>query len=380
MSLCWDPNPDVENVEAMSVFVVHDRHPKFSDSKGGIESFIEEMFQFNSSNRTITFVNADFQGIWNGIHCIQLPISTQESTLPRSLKFAFKLAVYLIHSRRKSTFVLHRIEYLPIVKLFAKKPVIYLFLHTDQKLVVSKFSDSLWRKFRSVYFIFAKLCYQWSDFIFCLSQSSLPDVEKYNENVRLIPASFHPNFVDNSNHYNPRREGVVWIGRLEEPKDPILACQVLNLVSHKMKTVFVGNGRLRNKCMNLLNESVTFIEPNSDNLFVARILRNSKFLIITSHFEGAPKILLEGLISGCIVVATKESDPESHNSFLSERVHIVERDPQAFALKLIALSSAGQEKFSFAEKTYLEQFNSIRIMETFWRYLDLKQENSFGEK
>jgi hypothetical protein len=43
---------------------------------------------------------------------------------------------------------------------------------------------------------------------------------------------------------------------------------------------------------------------------------------LTSHFEGAPKLLVEALVSGCQIICTKAADPEELHLEFPERIFI----------------------------------------------------------
>ena len=69
--------------------------------------------------------------------------------------------------------------------------------------------------------------------------------------------------------------------------------------------------------MNLANQNNVNLNilNNVDNESLLDIIKNYKYFISTSSFEGNPKSLLEALSSGCVVIAT---DIENHKEIIKD--------------------------------------------------------------
>ena len=79
----------------------------------------------------------------------------------------------------------------------------------------------------------------------------------------------------------------------------------------------IGEGSLKKSLMNLANQNNVNLNilNNVDNESLLDIIKNYKYFISTSSFEGNPKSLLEALSSGCVVIAT---DIENHKEIIKD--------------------------------------------------------------
>jgi glycosyltransferase involved in cell wall biosynthesis len=98
---------------------------------------------------------------------------------------------------------------------------------------------------------------------------------------------------------------ILWIGRLERQKDPLLALDVI-AAAKGLRLTMLGEGRLRSaveqaiKALGLqdrvkLHGHVAVIEP---------FLAEADALLITSRYEGGPAVAVEALAQGLPVVST----------------------------------------------------------------------------
>lgn len=141
--------------------------------------------------------------------------------------------------------------------------------------------------------------------------------------------------VDDGN----RNIDAIWIGRLEAPKDPILAIHTLKKLLHlkpSARAVVVGDGtqapvvrressgEARLSCMGAVSQ------PE-----IAKMLGASRVLLMTSHFEGSPIVLYEALASGVAVVATVSADPDNVIVDGINGYRIESRDPALLANAII---------------------------------------------
>jgi glycosyltransferase involved in cell wall biosynthesis len=107
----------------------------------------------------------------------------------------------------------------------------------------------------------------------------------------------------------PRREGgrsILWIGRLERQKDPLLALKIIRALGPRARLTMLGEGALREEVqeqiitMNLTDRvslmgHVREVEP---------FLAQADALLITSRYEGGPAVAVEALAAGLPVVST----------------------------------------------------------------------------
>jgi len=102
---------------------------------------------------------------------------------------------------------------------------------------------------------------------------------------------------------------VLFLGRLEEVKDPSKFIRIISYIAEKnpkVKAVMVGGGSLENRCKELVNEAS--LQKNIDMLGYLDnpypILYNSKILVMTSISEGLPMVVIEALAFGKPVIVS----------------------------------------------------------------------------
>lgn len=137
----------------------------------------------------------------------------------------------------------------------------------------------------------------------------------------------------------PSGRNILWIGRMEPQKDPVLALEIMRVFDGHL--TMLGDGALmadvRNKAASL-NDKVTLagyvpqIEP---------YLANADALLITSRYEGGPAVAVEALAQGVPVVSTDCSFLLHDLIAMPEAGRILAwRDPAALAAALDAVCKA----------------------------------------
>jgi glycosyltransferase involved in cell wall biosynthesis len=129
---------------------------------------------------------------------------------------------------------------------------------------------------------------------------------------------------------------ILWIGRLERQKDPLLALDVI-AATRDLRLTMLGEGSLRSTVEQRvqalgLQDRVTFhghvaaIEP---------FLAEADVLLITSRYEGGPAVAVEALAQGLPVVSTDCSFLLHDLITMPEAGHILpSRDPGQLATAL----------------------------------------------
>ena len=238
----------------------------------------------------------------------------QRDFLPVSLRVAFGI---LRHKRRISDkVVLHRVEYVPIVKLVSPKSLIVLVIHTNHRSMLENGSDSKWRFFARVFTFVEFLGLKYSDKVFSYSIVDAKRIRAKAKSFEVLRQSFSGQFFYPNSSIELSNQ-ILWIGRFEITKDPILALRVFKIFRTyhpDYRLVMVGDGSLRANIQdfcnnNDLSDSVTIL--NSINRgALGDLMRSSKALLHTSRFEGAPRILLEAAACGLPFVTNERADPE----------------------------------------------------------------------
>ena len=163
-----------------------------------------------------------------------------------------------------------------------------------------------------LYFLSSSIFYRFSNRIIAVSTGVLEDVVKLSiglkSRLKVIPNPIYPPDTPKDVARNSgQRNRVVWVGRLDEPKNPILALEAfarLNVPDANL--VFIGDGALlsdlQERCAKLcLEDKVSFMGFCSNPY--PEIAR-SDLLLISSDREGLPSVAIEALHCGLRIVAT----------------------------------------------------------------------------
>ena len=141
----------------------------------------------------------------------------------------------------------------------------------------------------------------------------------------------------------PRRErqhGILWIGRLEPQKDPLLALKTLQALGASAHLTMLGDGSLRAE----IERQIAALKLEGRVSLMGHVseieshLAAADALLITSRYEGGPAVAVEALAMGVPVVGTDCSyllqdllkTPESGRIVAS-------RDPVDLAAALLAV-------------------------------------------
>jgi len=170
-----------------------------------------------------------------------------------------------------------------------------------------------------------------------------------------------------------RHHNILWIGRLEPQKDPLLALKTLQALGGSSRLTMLGEGSLRADierqiAVLKLKDRVTMAGHVHE---IESHLASSDALLITSHYEGGPAVAVEALAMDVPVVSTDCSyllhdllkTPESGRIVAS-------RDPADLAAALCAVrdqtptaeglrSLAAPFEPQARAKAYLDWFDSL---------------------
>lgn len=97
---------------------------------------------------------------------------------------------------------------------------------------------------------------------------------------------------------------VCMVGRFSEAKDQISLIKAMKEVSKNIHLIFVGEGPLMNKCIDLVNQvgledRVHFLGFRED---VYRIMKTSDIIVLSSNWEGFGLSAVEGMAAGKVVL------------------------------------------------------------------------------
>jgi glycosyltransferase involved in cell wall biosynthesis len=318
---------------------------------GGIQTCIRDMITYAPDDHVIHVVgvqgprNEAPLGRWTtvevgGRHVQFMPVARLGEPGPRRVPDSITLFIGLAKYRksiRPSTVQVHRVETAAMAKLLFPRCHVIQFIHGDGLADLSEHSDSFWRFMP----VAARSLQRWAvraaDQVHVFSAAGGRRFGQYRKDVRVWRTWYDP-AVFFSNPQESRSGDVLWVGRLEPPKDPLLALETLaclRAAGRSVRLTLVGSGGLMQKVHDALVRldllSAVTLVPYLSREEIAAAMRRHRVLLMTSHYEGSPRVLIEALACGMQVVATKEADPDGVVRDRSPNLRVASRQPSAIA-------------------------------------------------
>jgi len=176
-----------------------------------------------------------------------------------------------------------------------------------------------------------------------------------------------PNYVD-INLFIPDgvsiEYDILFIGRISEQKNLISLLKAT--LNTEFKILIIGDGTLKNKYMTEYgNKKIKWVNtlPNNEIPFY---MNRSKLFVLPSLYEGHPKILIEAMSCGMIVLA---SNVDGNNSIVQDKIngYLCKTDEQSIAVKIKEIFSTKEKRLkevSTAAREYVEEnFSLKRVVE-----------------
>lgn len=240
--------------------------------------------------------------------------------IPHSARLVAGLLRYRAAIPRPKLVQAHRLDVAIAVRLLFRAPLTYC-IHTQQRGLIGQTSDSIWRfaggpLYETLDRIMARLAQR----VIVFNPDYAERVRGWNPRTVSAPTWFDPvntPFQPES----PDPYAVVWVGRLEVPKDPQLAIRAFALLvqthpDEPWTLRIVGSGTLRPD----LERQIAELPPDVGRrislvgrlspLELAGVRSSSGVFLMTSHpgYEGFPRVLVEALATGLPAVVTRGSD------------------------------------------------------------------------
>jgi glycosyltransferase involved in cell wall biosynthesis len=345
----------------------------FGPKIGGAETFIKGFIKFSPEDFDVEFIgissnrqkhppkkwtrsklgNREF----NFLPLFYEQDENKKTIIPMSLKFTLALKFSKIDVTNK-VLLFNRIE--PILLFRKTKYPKIVVIHNDiQKQIITEKSEVSWSKFPKLYFMFEHFIFISIDYIYSVNNNTLEFYEsKYPEQIEKF--SFLPTWVDKEIFFptdEPKftirkklhsvnkllsieKKWILFAGRLQEQKAPIRLIDTFNEYYKKDETaclIIMGEGNLRKSIeahiRKLKIENKVFLLNNMNQKILASFYRASDVLLLTSHYEGMARCVLEALGCGLPVVSTNVGEVKRVviNDFSGEVV-------ESFSPKIIAQS------------------------------------------
>lgn len=262
-----------------------------------------------------------------------LDAGDQSRKIPHSVRLASGMMKYR-NMLDSSVVQSHRLEIGAVAQqLFSKRRHVQ-FLHIDGRDSLATGSDSYWKHLRLGYSVLEKRVLPSARDVVVFSDAGAKRLAELKAPVRFSPTWYDPANFYPSEIATPQ-DRVIWVGRIEPPKDPLLAVQVLAKLPAKYSLTVVGDGTLRADMARAARDfgvaSRVSFAGAVDQAEVGRLMRAHGSMLMTSHYEGFPRAVVEGLASGLVVVTTQGGEP---NGLVVDGVNglrAASRDPQEIA-------------------------------------------------
>lgn len=258
-------------------------------------------------------------------------------------------------------------DFLPQIKDGSRK---ILELHTSKyaKILMYPKSKSLFRLFGKFRVWKQENIASKYDCFVILTQEEKKKWHKLS-NVQVMPNSlpFNPTVSSLSNNKN-----VITVGRFEYSKNFSELLDIWHLIKTNKSNLdwtlnIVGDGYLHGALESKIKElnigtSVNLLPVTND---IQKLYSQSSIVVLTSHFEGLPMVLLEAQAMGLPIVSY--SCPSGPKDIVSDGIDgflIEPGDKKTFANKLQLLMDNEEQRIAMgkAAKKYSERFTSDKIM------------------
>lgn len=329
-----------ERPETVDRLVVHQFDPA-RPSPGGIDTCLRGLCRYAPADQELAIVGVDTGGgppgrrlgVWERhkfdhrsvwfLPVARLDPADQRRRIPHSVRLAAGLVLHRHKLPRSAYIQAHRMDTAMALRaLIRRQPLVY-FIHTQESGLTGSNSDSFWRLAASVHSRLERTITRVARDVVVFNEDYANIVKAINPNSAFSPTWYDPQLIiENSVARDPYT--IVWVGRLETPKDPMLALESFaKLVQTDFdipwKLDVLGVGTLLADAEAALEtyplevRSRVVLRGRVEPAAVARIMSTSGIFLMTSQpgYEGYPRVLVEALASGLSAVVTGGSDTGS---------------------------------------------------------------------
>lgn len=320
--------------------IVHQFDPELP-VPGGVDTCLRDMLAYPPPNERVLLIGVSQSRPLHKKSTLQMsstavdfiPVSranpgNQARLVPHSLRIALAALPHLFRNATKRTVLqFHRIEVGILARLFRAQKRAY-FIHTNTNQSLRENSDSFWRRAPKLYRLIENIVLKGANITVVFNRSTFEELKQEGHKVARMSTWFNDSIYfpppSPRSHIaiSDKPLSVLWVGRLEAPKDPLLAIEVfksLELIRDTatlpLKYVVVGDGTLRPEVERLVRDlgivSKVELIGSRSRWEVGEQMRNADCLLMTSHFEGSPRVLYEAMGCGLPVVASKEADADA---------------------------------------------------------------------
>ncbi len=296
---------------------------------GGIDTIISDFIRYGTDT-SFAIVGGTYDlrqriGLWTqveigGRSVDFLPVFRMGASprglrrIPDSLRLA--LGVLRFVRRLPEGFVhVHRVELGALARTLRRD--YSQFIHNDSAGLLGPNSDSFWRRLPRLYRFFERRAIGGAHSVSIFNKTDSERLKSMRSDVFVTETWFDPAIFELTSDPAGEALEICWVGRLESQKDPQLALDTLQELIRLDRNVHlnvVGDGSLAEELKSYahkheLSPYVTF-HGSVTRAEVGELMGSCAMLLMTSHYEGSPTVLVEAAAVGLAVVATLGSDPD----------------------------------------------------------------------
>lgn len=317
---------------------------------GGVDTCIRGLIKYRPEDMDLSVVGVDAVGDavigeWrteeiDGRRVRFLPVYRADNTVIRPKVPHIAQLVWGVwkYRRKISADVLqtHRITTGFAVRRFFRKPRHVQFIHNDGDDSIKLGNESYFKKFTKAFRFLEKRAVKECEDVVIFNSAAAQRLSQWGGNVRFSPTWFDDEYFYPADDASPKeRNDLLWVGRFEETKDPLLAVRAIAEAGPQYSLTMLGGGSLLQKTKDLAQElglsDRIEVKGPVEKRSVSDYLRARSALLMTSHHEGFPRAVVESLACGLPVVTTAGGEP---NGLVVEGVNgtrIEERTPKSVA-------------------------------------------------
>ena len=314
--------------------IVHQFNPE-RPAVGGIDTVIRDVVKSSSPDDRWSIVGVQSaelgnSGLWQwrdteieGRPVRFMPVAAinpdeQRRRVPHTLR----LVAGLLRAGRPAlpgVLHVHRVDLAAVLTRLYPGSEMVLWIHNNTVSAIGRNSDSMWRHLNRVHGLVERLAIKRARSVVTAGKPELERVSAMHDTCFELPAWYDDSLfhrADDRNGLQSEVLNVAWAGRLEAPKDPNLALDVmaeLRRRGEKVKLNIYGSGTLESGLQRrITDESLDDVVSLCGPLPRAQLashLAEADVLLMTSHFEGSPRILVEALGCGTPVAGPASIDP-----------------------------------------------------------------------
>jgi glycosyltransferase involved in cell wall biosynthesis len=309
--------------------VVHQYDPQHP-SQGGIDTCISDLVKYAPADFRFGIVGVTTErqrlGRWSTVEIFgrevdYLPVARlsagdQARKLPHSLRVAAGFLAYVRETPKGLPVQVHRLDTGAVVAVRFPNVRRIQFIHNPTSGTGGHGSDSFWRHAPQIQHLIERRALRGAP-AFVFSKGDAARLAKEGFDATRCTTWFDPDLHFPQPADRTRGRRVLWVGRMENQKDPELAVRAFAAAARAgiaEDLEMVGDGTLRP-----LVEAAVAAEQIGDRVklrgavsrgAVADAMRAADVMLMTSHYEGSPRALIEALACGAAIAATEGSDPD----------------------------------------------------------------------